>query len=390
MKRRSGHGAQRDAGASWTVSASRFLWNMLAVAYKETALMRRDKVLLGALVAQPLMMLFLFGVALSNRPAHVPWGVIDRSHSSYSRRLVSEIQVSGYFVPVAAVRSYEEARERLHDGSLLAVVVIPQDFERKALTGDPGIQLLLDGTDALSSARIGAYIRAIAARLDFRHEPRPATGPPAQLSQRFWFNPTLSDRRFLLASLGGMLLTNVCLSISCLGLVLEREEGTYEQMLSLPTTTLELVMGKLLPSVGLCYMMLAFAVIAPGLIFGIWPEGNMLTLGVFTFPFIMATLSLGVVISLLVNTVAQAVFLSVFFIMPSFVLSGVMMPYQLMADGPRQVGAITPLRWYQIGERRIATRGGGFEDVLLPAFALTAIFVAMLLIVKLRSKPRLA
>jgi len=388
MNPRHEHDRKRSA-PGWSASTRNFLWNMLAVAYKETALMRRDKVLLGAIVAQPLMMLFLFGVALSNRPANVPWGVIDRSHTSYSRRLVSEIQISGYFLPVAPVSSYEAARKGLHDGSLLAVVVIPDDFERKAISGAPDIQLLLDGTDALSAARIGAYIRTIAAQLDFSHEPR-KPGPTAELSQRFWFNPTLSDRRFLLASLGGMLLTNVCLSVSCLGLVLEREEGTYEQMLSLPTTALELVLGKLLPSVALCYLLLAFAVFAPGFIFGIWPAGNLLTLAIFTFPFIMATLGLGVVISLLVNTVAQAVFLSVFFIMPSFVLSGVMMPYQLMANGPRQIGAITPLRWYQIGERRLMTRGGGMEDVVIPALALTLFFVAMLVIVKLRSRPRLA
>ncbi|MBI5503614.1 MAG: ABC transporter permease, partial [Deltaproteobacteria bacterium] len=288
-----------------------FVSNMLAVAFKETALMRRDKVLLGAIVAQPIMMLFLFGVVLSNRPANIPWGVIDRSHSAVSRRLIAEIQTSGYFLPVASVTSYQAARQGLHDGTLLAVVVIPQDFHREAISGQPDIQLLLDGTDPLSAARIGAYIRAIAARLDVHRDPDAVSGSPVALRSRFWFNPTLSDRRFLLASLGGMLLTNVCLSVSCLGLVLEREEGTYEQMLSLPTTTVELVLGKLLPSIALCYLVLSFAIVGPGLIFGVWPAGGLVALAIFTFPFVMATLGLGVLISTLVSTVAQAVFLSV-------------------------------------------------------------------------------
>jgi len=373
----------------WNGPVGTFLSNMLAVAFKEAALMRRDKVLLGAIVAQPLMMLFLFGVVLSNRPANVPWGVIDRSHSAVSRRLISQIQASGYFLPVTPVASYDVARHGLHDGSLLAVVVIPDDFHRRAISGAPDIQLLLDGTDPLSSARIGAYIRAIAARLDLQREPDPVAAERVAIRPRFWFNSTLSDRRFLLAALGGMLLTNVCLSVSCLGLVLEREEGTYEQMLSLPTTALELALGKLLPSVGLCYLVLCFAILGPGLVFGIWPEGNVVALAIFAFPFVMATLGLGVLISTLVSTVAQAVFLSVFFIMPSFVLSGVMMPYQLMPDGPRQVGGLMPLRWFQIGERRLVTRGGGLEDVVIPTLALTLFFSVMLVIVKLRSKPRL-
>jgi ABC-2 type transport system permease protein len=81
--------------------------------------------------------------------------------------------------------------------------------------------------------------------------------------------------------------------------------------------------------------------------------------------------------------------LTVFIILPSFVLSGVMLPYQLMPDGVRQLGALLPLRWYQIGLRRVVSRGGGIEDILVPVLALTAIFAALLLLIRWRLKPRL-
>jgi ABC-2 type transport system permease protein len=97
----------------------------------------------------------------------------------------------------------------------------------------------------------------------------------------------------------------------------------------------------------------------------------------------------GVLISALVRTSAQAVFLTVFIILPSFVLSGVMFPYQLMPDGVRQIGAILPLRWYQIGLRRLVLRGADLGDVWLPLLALATLFAILLVLIRWRMSPRL-
>jgi len=212
---------------------------------------------------------------------------------------------------------------------------------------------------------------------------------PVDLRQRFWFNPTLLDRNFFLAALAGMLLTNLCLSATSLGLVAERESGTYEQMLALPTTPLEIVLGKLVPFVGLSYGVFAFATLAAGLFFGAWPQGSWLALVLVTLPFVLASLGIGVFVSTLAHTSAQAVFITVFFIMPSFVLSGSMFPYQLMPHGVREVGALFPLRWYQIALRRIVERGAGLTEVLGPVLALVILFGVILAGIRWRMKPRL-
>ncbi|TMA71510.1 MAG: ABC transporter permease, partial [Deltaproteobacteria bacterium] len=204
-----------------------------------------------------------------------------------------------------------------------------------------------------------------------------------------WFNPTLSDRVFFLAAFAGMLLTNLCLSVTSGGLVGEREMGTYEQMLALPTTPLEIVLGKLVPYVVVCYGLLVFAVLSSGLVFGIWPQGSWPALFAITLPFVLASLAIGVLVSVLAQTTAQSVFITVFFIMPSFVLSGVMYPYQFMPRGVREVGGLFPLRWYQIALRRIVERGAGFAEVLGPGLALAGLFALLLLVVRWRMKPRL-
>jgi ABC-2 type transport system permease protein len=376
----------------------RFWSNVAAVAYKEAAVIRHDKAFLSMVFIQPWIMFSLFGFVLSNRPANVPWGVFEQGHSALSRRIIQEVQATGYFRPPERVTSYDEAHARLRSGELLAVLVMPQSLARDAERGGAHVQLLLDGTDPLSAARIGAYISQVAAA----YEPPIAAGDAQDpdrlvrtagridLRQRFWFNPTLADRDFFLAVLGGMLLTNLCLSGTSLGLVGEREAGTYEQMLASPTRPIEIVIGKLVPFVPIAYTVLLFSILLPGLAFGLWPKGSMFALLLTTLPFVLASLAIGVFVSTVTRTSAQAVFISVFFILPSFVISGVMMPYQFMPPGVRQVGAAFPLRWYQIALRRIILRGGGLAETVVPTVAMLLIFAGLLALIRWRMKRRLA
>ena len=104
--------------------------NIVAVAYREAIILRHDRAFIGVVVMQPIMMILLFGLVLSNKPANVPWGVIDRSGTVLSRRLVDEIQSTGYFLPPERVPSYERARALLGRARLLAVLVVPSEFRR--------------------------------------------------------------------------------------------------------------------------------------------------------------------------------------------------------------------------------------------------------------------
>lgn len=381
-----------------------FASHVLAVAWREAAGMRHDKAFLATVTMQPLVMLLLFGAALSNEPANVPWAVLDHSRSEASRRLVAEIGATGYFLAPRRVASYAEGRALLAGGDAVALVVVPRDFAREAERGAPEIQVLLDGADPLTAARVGGYIGAVARNFDPSGRALPVRtehggahaalaarerAGPVELRGRFWFNPTLADRDFFLAALAGMLLTNLCFSASSLGLVGERESGTYEATLSLPISPIEIVLGKLLPYLAMSYVLLAMATLGAGLLFGVWPQGSLVALVVLTLPFVLASLSVGVLVSALVRTSAQAVFLTVFIILPSFVMSGVMFPYQLMPTGVREVGAILPLRWYQIGLRRVVLRGGELGDVWVPILALTLLFALLLAVIRWRMSPRL-
>jgi ABC-2 type transport system permease protein len=369
-----------------------FWSNVLAIAYRESLIVRHDQAFLGIVFVQPIMMTVLFGVALSNRPANVPWAVLDRSQSAVSRRLVQEVQVTGYVRPPVHVQSYDEGRRMLREEDATMLLVVPRSFGRDLERGRGRVQLLLDGSDPLTAARLGSYVTQVAARFESGRVARRASRTPSRpidVRQRFWFNPTLDDHQFFLAALAGMLLTNLCLSATSLGIVGERETGTYEQMLALPTSSTEIVLGKLVPYVVVSYGVMLFATVASGVVFGHWPTGSWLALLAVTLPFILASLAIGALTSALAQTSVQAVFITVFFIMPSFVLSGVMFPYQFMPHGVREIGALLPLRWYQIAARRIIDRGAGFGDVLVPFVTLSVLFLALMGLARWRMRARL-
>jgi ABC-2 type transport system permease protein len=366
----------------------RFVSNVLAVAYKEARVLRHDRAVMSSIAAQPVVMLFLFGWAISNTPRNVDWLVLDRSQTPEARRFVRDVQATGYFLPPEPTTSYDDAFVRMRRGEVLATLVIPEDFARDTGHAAPTVQLLLDGSDPLAAARVGAAIGQVAGTFGANGQREPRGGPIA-VRQEFRFNPTLDDNRFYLSVLGVILLTNLCLSAASLGLVGERESGTYEQILSLPTRPLEIVLGKLLPFVGVSYGVIAFATALAGVVFDYWPVGSFLTLCLVALPFILAALGLGVFVSVIARTSSQAVFISVFFIMPSFVLSGLMMPYEFMPHPVREIGALTPTRWFQMAARQIVTRGAGLADVLVPLGVLWGMVALVALAIRWRLKPRL-
>lgn len=373
--------------------------NILAIAYKEASLLRHDQTVFVSVIVLPIMMTVIMGLGLSFKPERIRWAVLDHADDSISRRLVGDISADTAFLAPVRVTSQSAGHAMLAAGELNALVVIPYDFRRELERGRARVQVQLDGSDPITAARVGGFIAEIAAALgsETRAAPRRVRvrggrslpDAPIDLRQRFRFNPTLDDREFYLAALSGFVLTNLCLGFAALGLVAEKENGTYEQMLAQPTSPLEVVIGKLVPNVIAGYVGLTVSIIAAGLMYGFWPAGNVLVLYTGALPFMLATLGIGVFVSSLARDSAQAVFVAVFFLMPSFVLSGSLLPYELMPHGVREFGGLLPLRWYQIIARRVIDRGAGLSQILVPMGVLLLIFGGMLAAIRWRMKPRL-
>src|SRR5262249_33266697 len=141
----------------------RFWSNVFAIAFKEARVLRNDFAVVAMMLIQPVIMVLLFGGVTSNTPAHTPWAVLDRRATETARRLVEAVQTTGYFVPPVSVFSYAEAEALLARGGAVGALVVPDDFERDVARGRGRVQLLLDGSEPLTAARIGAIVVQVAA-----------------------------------------------------------------------------------------------------------------------------------------------------------------------------------------------------------------------------------
>ena len=328
---------------------ARFRSNVLAVAYREAIIVRHDKAFIGVVVLQPIMMLFLLGYVLSNKPANVAWVVLDRSATPASRQVVHEVQATGC-LPPRSVASYDQGRAVLRRGGALAFLVIPRDFALDAARGRPRVQPC--STAAIrSAARVGGYVISRGHPAAVRPAPVRVAGNPGRtpgpidVRQRFWFNATLSDREFFLSAIAGMLLTNLCFSVTALAGRRARERHLRADALAPDHDARDRareaasLRGRVLPAPRLRH---------PGDRRDLRPlAGGQRRDACRRDPTVRARpLTIGVRISVFARASAQAIFLTVFFILPSFILSGMLFPYQFMPPGVRELGAVLPLRWY--------------------------------------------
>ena len=344
------------------------LWPMLR---KEFIQMRRDRITLAMMVVLPVIQLLLFGFAIKTEVRHVPTVVLDDSRSSESRALVDVLRNTGNFDIVASVRTPADVRDAIDAGDATAALVIPPDYYRdvkRSLTAHA--QLIVDAADPLgSTAALSAGASAAASR-------SPGLAPAIDLRLRPWFNPDLRSEAYIVPGLIGVLLSLVMLMITSMAIVRERERGTLEQLIVTPISKTSLMLGKMLPFVLVGYVQVILILLLGKLLFDIPIRGSLPLLFALTLGFIVANLGIGLFISTVVRTQAQAMQLAFFVILPNILLSGFMFPRSAMPVVARWLGLALPLTYYLRILRGILLKSIGLEYLWRDALVLAAFAVA--------------
>jgi ABC-2 type transport system permease protein len=350
------------------------LWPMLR---KEFIQMRRDRITLAMMVGVPVVQLLLFGYAIKTEVRHVPTVVLDDSRSSASRALIDVMRNTGNFDIVASVRTPADVRDAIDAGDATAALVIPPDYYRdikRSLTAHA--QLIVDAADPLGSTAALSAGASAAASLS----PRPA--PAIDLRLRPWFNPDLRSEAYIVPGLIGVLLSLVMLMITSMAIVRERERGTLEQLIVTPISKTSLMLGKMLPFVLVGYVQVTLILLLGKLLFDIPIRGSLPLLFALTLSFIVANLGIGLFISTVVRTQAQAMQLSFFVILPNILLSGFMFPRSAMPAAARWLGLVLPLTYYLRILRGILLKSIGLEylwrdSLVLAAFAVATVAISV-------------
>ena len=363
---------------------------MFAVLRKEWTEMRRDRATVAMTVALPLIQLFLFGYALNANPRHLPTGVLTADHSAYTRTLEAALANTGYF-DLRPFATEQQAEQALARGDVLFVLNIPPGFSRDVDRGArPSVLLDADATDPAAIGNATAAVAALNANVLARDLPpnmqSEAAAPPFQVVLHGRYNPESITALNIVPGLIGIILTFSTLIITALSITREREAGTMENLLAMPVRPLEVMLGKIIPYVGLGYVQVLLTLIMAFIAFGVPVRGSVLLLLFALGLFIASNLALGFTISTLARTQMQAQQLAQFALLPSFMLSGFMYPFQGMPVWARAIGEAWPLTHVMRITRGILLKGNGLVDILpeLWPIALFAVVVGAIAVLSFR------
>jgi ABC-2 type transport system permease protein len=354
-------------------------WPMLR---KEFIQMRRDRLTLGLMIGVPAIQLVLFGFAIQTEVRNLPTVVLDESRSSESRALVAAIENTGNFRLRGTVGSREELRRQIVDGKAAAAVIIPPDYTDDIKHGRTATaQVIVDAADPLASAAaIGGASQAGNARSEALLGANRKVEPPVRIRVRPWFNPTLRSSVYIVPGIIGVLLSMTMIIINSMAVVRERERGTLEQLIVTPIDRTSLMLGKIVPFLLVGYVQMTVVILLGRVLFDVPLRGSIPLLYLLAFPFIVASLGLGLFFSTLVRTQAQAMQAGFLFIMPNILLSGFMFPRAAMPEPAQWLGLALPLTYFLEVLRGILLRGVGIEALwpeLLTLCAFAIIIVAL-------------
>ena len=366
-----------------------------AIVVKEFIQMRRDRLTFAMMIGIPILQLMLFGYAINSDPKRLPTAVLLGDHGPYGRTLLRAIENSGYFDFVRQVGTEAEADEALLRGDVLFVVTIPANFSRDLMRGDRPVLLVeADATDPAATSNAVGALRALldgALQNDLKGPlaPLAATPGPVELRVHARYNPEAITQYNIVPGLMGVVLTLTMILITGLAITRERERGTMENLLSMPTRPLEVLIGKITPYILVGYVQVAVILAAADLLFRVPMEGSLGLLLVVIFLFIVANLAVGITFSTVAKNQLQAMQMTFFFFLPSILLSGFMVPFRGMPAWAQDIGTLLPLTHFLRLIRGVMLRGAGLWEMWIDVAALVAFVVLAMAAAILRFRKRL-
>ncbi len=374
------------------------LRRLLSLTRKEFIQIVRDPRTLALAIAMPVMQIFLLGYAATNDIRDVSLAVWDQDRSAASRQLVDAYRASNYFQVNYDVDSEGELRRLIDKGSARVGLIVPPDYStRLAASKTAQVALVIDGTDpaiagtALSAATMVGQTRAtnlLVERAAARGQSALTTAPIDVRSQ-VWYNPDLRSAYYMIPALIGLILMMMAVVLTSTSIVRERERGTIEQLIVTPLSSLELIIGKVIPYVLIAMFDMAEILLAGVLMFGVPINGSLPLLLLLSGLFLVSTLGLGLFVSTIANTQQEAMLTSLFFLLPAIFLSGFLFPLASMPWFLQMVSYLIPLRYFLIIVRGIMLKGVAIDMLWTEVIALSIFAVLIVSAAALRFRKRM-
>lgn len=337
---------------------------------KEFRQVFRNPAILRMMFIMPSVQLLIMPLAADYEVKHVNVAVVDQDHSSYSRRLTEKINASPYFSLTEQSSAYSVAIDQVTEDKADLILQIPTGFESNLIRDDEvGLFLAINAINGVKANLGGAYLRQVIA--DFNNEirqewilmPRINPIPLIQVKPLNWFNPGMNYKFFMVPGILVILLTMVGGFLSALNIVKEKESGTIEQINVTPIGKFEFIIGKLVPFWVLGNIVLTIGLIISWLVYAITPQGNILTIYVFSGVYLIAILGLGLFVSTIAHTQQQAMLISFFLMMLFILLGGLYTSTDSMPGWAQAFTKINPVTYFIEVMRLVILKGSGMNEI---------------------------
>lgn len=367
-----------------------------ALLIKEFIQMSRDRLTLGIMLIMPIMQLLFFGYAINTDVKHLPTIVFDQSLQQDSRDLLAALTSSEYFDIRYTAKNFTEVNAAIDAGQAKVGIIIPPDFSDNLRHGrSAAVQIIVDASDSMVASSAISVAQLIGQTKSQQILIQRLSGysghtlsPPYDIRIRAWYNPDFITAYYMVPGIMGIILTMTMVMITSMAIVRERERGTMEQLIVTPMKTWELMLGKIIPYIVVGYVQVTVALLAGIFAFDVPIRGSLVLLYALTSLFLVASLSLGILISTIAQTQMQAMQMSFLIFMPSVLLSGFMFPREAMPLFFNLIGNLLPVTFYLQILRGIILKGVGLSMLWLPLAGLL-IFISLVLtisIVKFQKK----
>jgi ABC-2 type transport system permease protein len=349
-------------------------WAMLV---KEFIQLKRDRVSFAMIIMIPLIQLLLFGYAINTTPRNLPTAVLMQERSDLSRSILAALENTKYFRVTELPHSEAEVDRLLASGTVLFAVEIPANFERSVRRGDkPAMLVIADATDPVASGTaLGALSEVLQTALAHDRDVPNSPEMPFEIRTHARYNPAAVTQLNIVPGLVGTILTMTMLIFTALSVTREIERGTMENLLSMPITPFEIMLGKIIPYVFVGVVQASMIISIGVLLFGVPIFGSLSMLALLSTLFIATNLSIGYTFSTIAQNQLQAMQMTIMFFLPNILLSGFLFPFAGMPIWAQWIGEALPLTHFLRIVRSIMLKGSSLSDLRYDAMAL---FVLML------------
>jgi ABC-2 type transport system permease protein len=351
----------------------------VAVFRKELTQMLRDRITLILAIGVPVFQLILFGT-IDMIAKNIPTVVFDQSRTQESRRLIEQFTATSYMKLIDQAQSRAELQQAIVSGRAQVAIEIPPDYARDLASGrDADVLVLIDGSDSTVASQVLAAANGVVLR-NAIHDliERSGRRPRIDVHPTMMFNPDLRSANLLIPGLIGIILVFSGTILSAFAIVRERERGTLEQLMVTPVSPMAVVVGKILPYLGVAYVTLTIVVLLMRFLFRVPFNGSLTLLLTLSSVYLLALLSFGLLISSRAKSQIEAMQMAMAIMLPSVLLSGYMFPLPSLPLGLRMISYVLPATHFIKIARGIVIRGASFADLWEPVLALLAISTVLI------------